>query len=101
MALHSKDALKTDPLKLWQEMESKTALGYVPGQQFPGQFGHVMGGYQAGYYSYMWFEVIALDMLSAFGDQLMDKKSVRIIAIRSWRKADKTWRADGERLSGS
>ncbi|MEZ2774245.1 M3 family metallopeptidase [Acinetobacter pseudolwoffii] len=74
MALHSKDALKTDPLKLWQEMESKTALGYVPGQQFPGQFGHVMGGYQAGYYSYMWSEVIALDMLSAFGDHLMDKK---------------------------
>lgn len=74
MALHSKDALKTDPLKLWQEMESITALGYVPGQQFPGQFGHVMGGYQAGYYSYMWSEVIALDMLSAFGDQLMDKK---------------------------
>lgn len=74
MALHSKDALKTDPLKLWQEMESKTALGYVAGQQFPGQFGHVMGGYQAGYYSYMWSEVIALDMLSAFGDQLMDKK---------------------------
>ncbi|WP_180001055.1 MULTISPECIES: M3 family metallopeptidase [unclassified Acinetobacter] len=74
MALHSKDALKTDPLKLWQEMESKTALGYVPGQQFPGQFGHVMSGYQAGYYSYMWSEVIALDMLSAFGDQLMDKK---------------------------
>ncbi|WP_074384122.1 M3 family metallopeptidase [Acinetobacter pseudolwoffii] len=74
MALHSKDALKTDPLKLWQEMESKTALGYVNGQQFPGQFGHLMGGYQAGYYSYMWSEVIALDMLSSFGDQLMDKK---------------------------
>jgi thimet oligopeptidase len=74
MALHNKDALKTDPLKLWQEMEGKTALGYVPGQQFPGQFGHLMGGYQAGYYSYMWSEVIALDMLSVFGDQLMDKK---------------------------
>ena len=74
MALHNKDALKTDPLKLWQEMEGKTALGYVPGQQFPGQFGHLMGGYQAGYYSYMWSEVIALDMLSSFGDQLMDKK---------------------------
>lgn len=74
MALHSKDAKNIEPLKLWQEMESKTALGYVPGQQFPGQFGHVMGGYQAGYYSYMWSEVIALDMLSAFGDQLMDKK---------------------------
>lgn len=74
MALHGKDAKNIEPLKLWQDMEGKTALGYVNGQQFPGQFGHLMGGYQAGYYSYMWSEVIALDMLSSFGDQLMDKK---------------------------
>lgn len=74
MALHSQDALNADPLKLWQEMEGKTALGSVPDQQFPGQFGHLMGGYQAGYYSYMWAEVLALDMLSSFGDQLMDKQ---------------------------
>ena len=74
MALHGKDAKNIEPLKLWQDMEGKTALGYVSGQQFPGQFGHLMGGYQAGYYSYMWSEVIALDMLSSFGDQLMDKK---------------------------
>lgn len=74
MALHGKDAKSIDPLKLWQDMESKTALGSVPGQQFPGQFGHLMGGYQAGYYSYMWSEVLALDMLSAYGDHLMDPK---------------------------
>lgn len=74
MALHGKDAKNIEPLKLWQDMEGKTALAYVSGQQFPGQFGHLMGGYQAGYYSYMWSEVIALDMLSSFGDQLMDKK---------------------------
>ena len=73
MALHTKDAKSVDPLQLWKDMEAKTALGYVEGQQFPGQFGHLMGGYQAGYYSYMWSEVIAMDMLSAFGDKLMDK----------------------------
>lgn len=90
MALHGKDAKSIDPLKLWQDMESKTALGSVPGQQFPGQFGHLMGGYQAGYYSYMWSEVLALDMLSAYGDHLMDPKSACTIVRLYWHKADKS-----------
>lgn len=73
MALHSADAKSIDPMQLWKEMEGKTALGYVEGQQFPSQFNHLMGGYQAGYYSYLWSEVIAMDMLASFGDKLMDK----------------------------
>lgn len=72
MKLHSADAKSLDPMQLWQDMESQTALGYVEGQQFPGQFNHLMGGYQAGYYSYLWSEVIAMDMLSSFGDNLMN-----------------------------
>lgn len=69
MALHGADALKVQPMNVWKKMESATALGYVPNTEFPGQFGHLMG-YQAGYYGYMWSEVLALDMLSAFGDNL-------------------------------
>ncbi|MFW1837658.1 M3 family metallopeptidase [Acinetobacter gyllenbergii] len=69
MALHGADALKVQPMDVWKKMESATALGYVPNTEFPGQFGHLMG-YQAGYYGYMWSEVLALDMLSAFGDNL-------------------------------
>lgn len=70
MALHTADALKTQPLDVWKKLEGATALGYVPTTEFPGQFGHIMGGYQVGYYGYMWSEVMALDMLSAFGNNL-------------------------------
>ncbi|WP_151961373.1 M3 family metallopeptidase [Acinetobacter bereziniae] len=70
MALHTANALKTQPMDVWKNLEAQTVLGYVPTTEFPGQFGHIMGGYQVGYYGYMWSEVLALDMLSAFGDNL-------------------------------
>ena len=70
MNLHT--AQGGDPLQIWQKMESATPLGYIPGTEFPGQFGHLMGGYAAGYYGYMWSEVIALDMLSRYQGKLMN-----------------------------
>lgn len=57
---------------VWAAMEGSTALGHVPDTAFPGTFAHIVGGYAAGYYGYMWAEVIALDMLSAFGDRLVN-----------------------------
>ena len=53
----------------WAELESKTRLGHVDGSMLPASFGHLMGGYAAGYYGYMWSQVLALDMLSAFERQ--------------------------------
>ena len=87
MALHDADARQVQP---WMsgKMESATALGYVENTQFPGQFGHLMG-YQAGYYGYMWSEVLALDMLSAFWDNLNNPEMGNVTAKRFYHKAAK------------
>ena len=61
-----------DPMQEWIRMESETPAGHVPDTQFPGTFAHIVGGYGAGYYGYMWSEVLALDMLSAYGRNLMN-----------------------------
>ncbi|MGB1581634.1 MAG: M3 family metallopeptidase, partial [Nevskiales bacterium] len=61
-------------LPLWQRMEGETPMGYPKNTEFPGTFAHIAGGYAAGYYGYMWSEALALDMLSSFGNNLMNPK---------------------------
>jgi thimet oligopeptidase len=71
-------ALSTDPrppLEVWKRIESATPLGYVEGTYRPASFAHIAGsGYAAGYYGYMWSEVIALDMLSPFEKDMLDPR---------------------------
>jgi thimet oligopeptidase len=64
-------------LEVWRRMEGATPLGYVDGTAFPGTFEHIASGYAAGYYGYMWAKVIALDMVSAFGADLMNGEAGR------------------------
>ena len=62
-----------DVLAVWKKMEGDGPLGYIDGSMFPANFSHIANsGYGAGYYGYMWSQVLALDMLSAFGDNIMN-----------------------------
>lgn len=70
-------ALSTDPqpsMQVWTRMEAATPLGHVDGTMFPAAFSHIASGYAAGYYGYMWSEVLALDMLSQFSKNMLDPK---------------------------
>lgn len=64
-------------LDVWSEMESATPLGHVEGTAFPATFEHIASGYAAGYYGYMWAKVIALDMVTVFGADLMNGETGR------------------------
>jgi Zn-dependent oligopeptidase len=64
-------------LEVWSRMEGATPMGHVEGTQFPGTFEHISSGYAAGYYGYMWAKVIALDLVSAFGADLMSNETGR------------------------
>jgi thimet oligopeptidase len=64
-------------LRLWKQMEGSTPMGHVDGTAFPGTFEHIASGYAAGYYGYMWAKVIALDLISAFGPDVMNEATGR------------------------
>jgi thimet oligopeptidase len=64
-------------LQVWKSMESSTPMGHVEGTSFPGTFEHIASGYAAGYYGYMWAKAIALDLLSVFGEDVMNEETGR------------------------
>lgn len=65
LAVHSTG--HADALEVYARVV-KAFLGKRParGTNFPARFGHIMGGYAAGYYGYLWSRVFAQDVFSVF-----------------------------------
>jgi thimet oligopeptidase len=74
-ALHTtSQAIDPDEVsrRLYQEV---LGIPPAPNTHFPATFGHLMGGYDAGYYGYLWAEVFADDMFSLFEQKgVMDQE---------------------------
>ncbi|MHA1576128.1 MAG: M3 family metallopeptidase, partial [Candidatus Thorarchaeota archaeon] len=72
---HTKGA--EDTTAVWNELfEEVTRIKIPEGTTPDAGFGHIMGGYQAGYYSYTWSRVYAEDLFTKFEKAgFMDEKT--------------------------
>ncbi len=69
-ALYDMEIHSSDDVNIVESFNSiyKRVMGIpaLPGNHFASSFGHLMGGYEAGYYGYLWSKVSALDLFSRF-----------------------------------
>lgn len=68
---------KVDTTKIWNDLSADIMKMPSPaGCQAQATFGHLMGGYDAGYYGYLWSKVFAEDMFSVFEKKGLENSEV-------------------------
>lgn len=83
LALHTvslAEAEKMDVVAVTNAALARATVPPTPDTQFVAQFGHLAGGYDAGYYGYLWAKVMAIDMASIFKSSpggFLDEKAGR------------------------
>jgi thimet oligopeptidase len=66
-----------DTIAMWKTAYNALTPGTFVDGVFPqASFGHLMGGYEAGYYGYLWSKVYAQDMFTAFKSGGLDNPVV-------------------------
>lgn len=76
------EAKNLDVVKVTNDVLARATVPAAPDTAFIAYFGHLAGGYDAGYYGYLWAKVMALDMASVFkgakGGFLDEKVGMRL-----------------------
>ena len=68
LGMHATDR-EVDLDEVYRDAYAITELPFHEGTFFPAAFGHLMGGYDAGYYGYLWAQVYGDDMFSVFSEE--------------------------------
>ncbi|GAC1312562.1 MAG: M3 family metallopeptidase [Vulcanimicrobiaceae bacterium] len=66
-----------DTTAVWAEKaRALTPIPLAPGVHPEASFGHLMGGYDAGYYGYLWSKVYAQDLFTAFAANGLENAAI-------------------------